>query len=229
MALYICMKQSLEDIKKLDKINRPREKLVARGVQSLTDPELLAIMIGTGTKDRKLHEICSDLQQTYNANGTNISYEDLIKVKGIGKSKAALLISANEFIRRKDTIFQFRVEHPEDLLPLLAPYKNKEQEYFIVIILSGAYEVIRTEIVTIGLLNRTMVHPREVFTLAVEERAAAIVVAHNHPSGTLYPSKEDLEITTRLKKAGEILGIPLLDHIIITKNGHYSFLAHHCL
>ena len=111
-----------------------------------------------------------------------------------------------------------------DVVPIIARYAKRRQEYFIVITLNGAHDVMRVHVVTIGILNRTMVHPREVFVHAIRERAAAVIMAHNHPSGALEPSREDRDLTKRMTDAGELLGIQVLDHVIISKNGYYSFL-----
>lgn len=118
-----------------------------------------------------------------------------------------------------------RVRHPLDVVPFLEPFMGKEQEHFVVLTLNGAHEVINTHVISVGLVNRTLVHPREVFRPAIKDNATSVIVAHNHPSGNLEPSAEDGEIYGRLKDAGELLGITVLDSIIIGKNGGiYSFL-----
>lgn len=218
------MSKQLTNIKEMEKINRPREKMSRLGAESLSDAELLALIIGSGSKDRKLHEICHDLVKVYDAKGLEVSMNELKEIKGIGISRCTQLQAIFEFARRRMTPSRYRIQHPSDVLPLLLPYADKKQEYFLCISLNGAYEVIKTRVVSIGLLNRTMVHPREVFADPIMDRAAAIIVSHNHPSGNLEPSAEDREITSRLRKAGEIIGITLLDHIIISEKGHFSFL-----
>ncbi len=117
-----------------------------------------------------------------------------------------------------------KITSPIEVLPELDKYRNRKQEEFIVITLNGAHEVIKVRSVSKGLVNRTLVHPREIFRPALLDNAAAVILAHNHPSGQCTPSKEDTEITIRLKKAGDILGIEILDHIIVSKKGYYSFL-----
>lgn len=116
------------------------------------------------------------------------------------------------------------ITNPDNYRDLLKKYANKRVEHFLVTTLNGANAPIHTYIVTVGLVNRTMVHPREVFWFAIKDMAAAVVIAHNHPSGDMTPSPEDKEITTRLKEAGEILGINVLDHIIFSRKGYFSFL-----
>ena len=117
-----------------------------------------------------------------------------------------------------------RIDKPEDILPLVVHWADRPQEHFLVLSLNGAYEVLCIRVVSQGILDRTIVHPREVFVDPIRDRAAAIVCAHNHPSGSLEPSKEDKALTHRLQSAGSLLGIPLLDHVIFTGAGYYSFL-----
>ena len=116
------------------------------------------------------------------------------------------------------------ISFPPDVLPLIRHYADRKQEHFLCISLNGAKEVIATRTVSVGLVNKTQVHPREVFADPITDRASAVIVAHNHPSGALTPSKEDFEVTRQLKKAGETLGIRLLDHIIFNHNSYYNFL-----
>ncbi len=116
----------------------------------------------------------------------------------------------------------YRISSPSDAYAVLKRYTNARTERFLIVLLNGAHDVVSTRIITIGLLSRTLVHPREVFRPAIVENAAAIVLSHNHPSNRLDPSREDLDISKRLQDAGEILGIPVLDHIIIGRSGFYS-------
>lgn len=119
-----------------------------------------------------------------------------------------------------------KLNNPSDVYEAAGRYRAKRQEYFIVLTLNGAHEPIRFHTVTIGIVNRTLVHAREVFYKAIKDNAAAILILHNHPSGNVEPSSEDEDITERLSKAGEILGIPVLDHLVISKKGYYSFVEH---
>lgn len=122
-----------------------------------------------------------------------------------------------------------KVRAPADCLPILDKYATRKQEEFIVVYLNGAHEIIGHKSVTKGLLNRTVVHPREVFREAIKRNCAAVILAHNHPSGSIEPSGEDKGVTEKLVKAGELLGIPVLDHIIVAKHGYYSMLEHDML
>lgn len=123
----------------------------------------------------------------------------------------------------------YRIGYPTDALPHIAKLQRKKQEHFAVILLDGAHQVIKTVTVTQGLVNRTLVHPREVFHPAIKHNAVSIILAHNHPSGNIVPSAEDNEITDRIKKAGDIIGINILDHVIISKAGYYSYLENGAL
>ena len=118
----------------------------------------------------------------------------------------------------------FKISSPSDVYPLLSKYHRKKQEYFLVLTLDGAHNVIRITIATIGILNRTIIHPREIFIPAIKDNACSIIIAHNHPSGNIEPSRDDREVTERLCKAGQLLGIEVLDHVIISKKGYFSFL-----
>ena len=142
----------------------------------------------------------------------------------MGPAKAALIAAAMEFARRRIRPEGLRISFPPDVLPLIRHYADRKQEHFICVSLNGANEVIASRVVSVGLVNKTQVHPREVFADAITDRASAVIVAHNHPSGSLEPSKEDIDITARLKSAGEILGIRLLDHIVFNQKGYHSFL-----
>lgn len=117
-----------------------------------------------------------------------------------------------------------KITTPEDILPVFAKYRNRKQECFLVATLNGAHEVIRVRVITKGIVNRTLVHPREIFRKAITDNATAIILCHNHPSGNTDPSGEDIQITDRIKSAGKIIGIEVLDHIIISRKGFYSFL-----
>ena len=119
-----------------------------------------------------------------------------------------------------------RIMMPSDLVKLLSSYAKRTQEHFVVVTLDGAHNVIRMRVITKGLVNKTMVHPREVFRSAIKDNAVAVILSHNHPSGSMEPSKEDIEITKRIKEAGDIIGIQVLDHVIVSKFGSYSFVEH---
>ncbi len=155
---------------------------------------------------------------------SGISPPALLAIRGLGQAKVAVITAALEFSRRILCPGKNRIQQPRDVLPLIRHYAERKQECRLSLSLNGAHEVMSIRVVSVGLVNRTVVHPREVFADPLTERAAALIVAHNHPSGNLDPSTEDGEVTARLKKAGGILGIPLLDHIVFTAEGYFSYL-----
>jgi DNA repair protein RadC len=205
--------------------DRPREKLASRGPQALSDAELIALLLGRGTKGRDVWQVAADVKNYLKGVGGAPSYSDLLEIEGIGCAKACEIMACFELGRRylvDDGVAGQRVLSPEDVLPMVAEWRSKKQEYFICITLNGAGEVIERRVITVGILNQSLVHPREVFADAITDRAASVILVHNHPSGSLEPSTQDLGITRQLVEAGSILGIRVLDHIIVTKNGYAS-------
>ena len=204
--------------------DRPREKIACRGVSVLTDNELIEAIIGRGTKNKDVREISREIGALIQQHRDNLRYKDLEGVDGIGPTKASQIIACFELGRRyyKPTGPGIRVTRPEDILPHVAHLKEKRQEHFICITLNGAGEILGNRTITVGLLNHSLVHPREVFADAITDRAASIICIHNHPSGSLEPSSQDIAITNQLKEAGSLIGIQLIDHIIVSKNGHVS-------
>ena len=150
--------------------------------------------------------------------------EHLLAVEGVGLAKAALIAAALEFARRRIRPHGMKIALPTDVYPLIRHIADRRQEHFMCVSLNGANEVIAVRTVSVGLVNRALVHPREVFADPITDRASAIVVAHNHPSGNLSPSPDDLAITYQLKEAGITLGIKLLDHLIFNDQDYFSLL-----
>ncbi len=216
----------MKKIKDLPKSERPRERLLEKGARTLSDEELLAVLIGKGTKDRDVLALSRQLVKVVDRKGLDLTVEDILDIKGIGTAKAALIVAALEFVRRRVKEEGVKIQSPVDVVPLIRHYANRKQEHFITISLNGANEVMNIRVVTIGLIDKSHVHPREVFADVLMERASSLIVAHNHPSGSLTPSREDMAVTKQLKEAGELLGIKLLDHIIFSHRGYYSFLEH---
>jgi len=203
--------------------DRPREKIAKRGVATLSDSELIEAIIGRGTRARDVRAISQEICSVLKDKRGEIQYEDLCAIGGIGPGKASQIMACFEMGRRYFEITATsRVTKPEDILPLVAHLRDKRQEHFICITLNGAGEVLGNRVITVGLLNHSLVHPREVFADAITDRAASIICVHNHPSGTLEPSSQDIAITTQLKEAGSLIGIHLVDHVIVTRTGHLS-------
>ena len=202
----------------------PREKLQAKGAASLTDDELLAILIGFGTKGHPVGKLAPVVREIIDRRNGSLHFSELSEITGIGQAKATLILAALEFSRRRIRPEGHKIREPKDLLPLVQHLSDRRQEHFLCTTLNGAHEVIKTRVITIGLVNAAQVHPREAYSDAIADRAVSIIVSHNHPSGELTPSAEDIKVTKRLKEAGEVLGVKLLDHIIFSKRGYFSFL-----
>ena len=203
----------------------PRERIAQDGPAMISDEKLLAAVLGAGIRGHRVESIARSLLSFFDCSSSPPGYNDLIAVPGLGAAKAAQIVAFWEFCRRRLKPAESSVRSPEDLIPLIRHFGSRKQEHFLSIPLNGAHEVIGIHIVSVGLVNRTLVHPREVFRPALEDSAAAIICAHNHPSGRLDPSDEDTEITSRLSEAGRLLGIPMLDHIIFHGSRYYSFLS----
>ncbi len=214
----------MKKLKDLSESERPREKLKVKGPEALSDLELMAILLGSGTKDSDVLTVAGRILKVLDGRNEKLSLEELQEIEGVGPAKASLIASALEFARRRIRPEGLRISFPPDVLPLIRHFADRRQEHFICVSLNGANEVIATRVVSVGLVNKTQVHPREVFADPITDRASAVIVAHNHPSGSLEPSKEDIDATVQLKSAGEILGIRLLDHIVFNQKGYYSFL-----
>jgi len=204
-------------------IDRPREKIACKGASVLSENELIEAIIGRGTKNKDVREISKEIVKVIHKCRNNLQYEDIQKIDGIGPTKASQIIACFELGKRYfNAGTGKKVTSPEDVLPLVAYLQDKRQEHFVCLSLNGAGEVLGNRTITVGLLNHSLVHPREVFSEAITERAASIICVHNHPSGSLEPSSQDIAITSQLRDAGTLVGIQLIDHIIVSKNGHLS-------
>ncbi|MGH7183758.1 MAG: RadC family protein [Nitrospiraceae bacterium] len=218
--------------KRIDQIpeaDRPREKLLRKGAPALSDQELLAVLLGKGTPGMDVMTLAGKLARLIDEKGLKVTAEDLSQFKGVGNAKATLLLAAMEFARRRIKPEGAKITTPADLLPHVRHYADRRQEHFLCASINGANEILNIRVVSIGLIDRAPIHPREVFADALADRASAIIVAHNHPAGTLNPSSSDIEATKQIKQAGHIVGIELLDHIIFNRRGYYSFLEEGCL
>lgn len=213
----------MKSIKEIRDNDRPREKIARLGVENLSNSELIAAIIGRGISGRDVNTISADIEKILEKQRGNPSYDEFIAINGIGSSKASQIVAAFELARRYSGKSSYRIEKPKDVLPLVEHLRSKKQEYFICMTLNGAGELIEQRIVTVGLLNHSPVHPREVFADAITDRAASVLFIHNHPSGSPEPSVQDIDITKRLCEAAEILGISVVDHIITAKRGYVSF------
>lgn len=213
----------------LPESERPRERLFRYGVESLSNSELLAIILRSGSKKENILNLSGRIiKENGGLNGLlNSNLEDFMSLHGIGKAKAAQLIALVEISKRfksyKDGN-EYKISSPKDAVELvMEEMRGLKQEHLKVIMLNTKNVVIFIKDVSVGSLNSSIVHPREVFCDAIRKSSAAIVICHNHPSGDPTPSKEDINITYRLKECGKLLGIDLLDHLIIG-NGKYISL-----
>ena len=213
----------MKTIKDMPEHDRPREKLREKGASALTDEELVAAILGMGTAGVDVRTISKHVAGLLRKHAESLTLDHLLEVPGMGLAKASQILSAFELARRhllKETV---KITAPQDVLSLLGDIRDKQQEYFICISLNGANEVIEIRVVTIGLLDKSPVHPREVFADVIADRAASVIFAHNHPSGDEQPSESDRRIHDQLRKAGDILGLRVLDHVIVTRKGYFSF------
>ena len=213
----------MKTIKDMPEHSRPREKLREKGATALTDEELVTAILGMGTAGVDVRTIARQVAALIREHKAALTLDHLLDVEGMGLAKAAQILSALELARRHLLKDGVKITCAKDTLPLLADIAGKQQEYFLCISLNGANEVIEKRVVTIGLLDKSPVHPREVFADVIADRPAAVIFAHNHPSGELQPSEADLRIHDQLTEAGKILGLRVLDHVIVTRKGHYSF------
>jgi DNA repair protein RadC len=203
--------------------NRPRERLLRGGVSSLSDHELLAVLLNTGIKGKNVAALAAELLELLDREKGIPSVRDLRTLAGMGAGKACAVAAMLEFGRRRWGAAGTKVRRPQDIHGLLKHHADRKQERFLCLSMNGAHEVLALRVVSIGLINRTIVHPREVFADPISDRAAAVIVAHNHPSGQLKPSPEDDEITARLRAAAGVLGLNFLDHLIFTETAWFSY------
>ncbi len=213
----------MKPIKNLPDFDRPREKLVEKGPTALTDTELIAVLLGSGVKGKSIMQLATEILRFINQDEDKINVEALISIDGIGCARACQLVAAIEFSRRR--LFKKRtiVHSAKNVISLVSHIADKKQEHLVCITLNGANEVINNRIITVGIVNSNQIHPREVFVDAISDRAIAVILVHNHPSGILKPSPEDIKATKQLIEAGKIIGIKVLDHIIVSKNDYISF------
>ena len=202
-----------------------RERLLAHGAEQLSDVDLLAVLLHTGIANKPVTKLAEEIIRHIDTRKTESIEAALKTINGIGAAKLSTILAAFELGRRYYGVGGEKVRHPSDIVPFLRHYSVRKQEQFICVSLNGAHEILAIRVVSVGTLTHTLVHPREVFADPLADRAASLILAHNHPSGSLEPSVEDLNLTKRLCEAGRLLGIEVLDHIILSPNGEYmSFI-----
>ena len=199
-----------------------REKILRNGITYPTNMELIMVLLGTGIQGMPVDKLARRVMDTITAAPREKLLEQLMQLEGIGPSKAVTIAAAIEFGRRQNLHTGKQISKPSDLIPCVNHYAMQEQEHFICVTLNGAHEIIKIRTVSVGTINKTMVHPREVFTGAIKDMASAVILCHNHPSGNCIPSSDDIETTHRMVEAGQCLGIHVLDHLILTTRGFFS-------
>ena len=214
-------------IKDLPLLFRPREKLHNTGKENLRDEELIAILLGTGSAKQNALALSMSLLKHFPLKKlAAVSADALIRFPGVGRAKASRIVAALELGNRiyaPSSLTQVVIRSTQDVISQLRDIVEKRQEFLVVFYLNARYELIQKEIVGQGSLNHMMITAKEVFSPALMSPCASIIVAHNHPSGDPDPSDDDIAFTTRIHEAGEVMGIPMLDHVIVAKHGYFSF------
>ena len=213
----------MKTLKELHKSDQPREKLLNKGVEALKNDELLAILLGTGIQGKDVRKLSKEIIALLDEGLDMLTLEKLCTVHGLGQVKASQILASIALSKRYLIRANKRITSAQEVYDELRSFSTKSQEHFLSITLDGASHIINTRTVFIGTLNQSLAHPREVFSDAIADRAAGIIIAHNHPSGTLEASRADIQITQRLKEVSKLVGIELLDHVILSKQGYYSF------
>ena len=201
-----------------------RERALAHGISFPFDEELVMLILGTGTRNMPVEVMASKIVEALDCCDREQIVEHLQKIKGVGEGKALAVAAAIELGRRRCNHLKAPIRTPRDIIPFVRNYAVSEKEHFLVVTLNGGHEIIQIHCVSVGTLNKTIIHPREIFSQAIKENAAAIIVCHNHPSGNCQPSRDDIETTKMLFNASLIIGIELIDHIIIDTESYYSFM-----
>lgn len=224
------MQEHKYSIKQWAKDDRPREKLRYQGAEKLSQSELLAILIGHGTREKSALELAREVLKTGQDNLQELgklSVHELMKIKGIGEAKAVTLAAAFELGRRRHTtqpVLREGIRSSEDMARLLQTrFKDLRHEVFAVVYLNRANKVRHLEVISEGGITGTVADPRIILRKALEHEAVSLVLCHNHPSGNLRPSRADEQLTSKIKQAAAYLDISVLDHIIVSEEGYYSF------
>ena len=210
-------------MKEYPEFDRPRKKLIKRGVQALSLLELMAVIVGSGNQKIEVYTIAKELAKLVDKDFNGLSVKALESINGVGESKACQIMAAFEVSRRFLVKEPIKIMNYKDVLPLVEELKDKKQEYFLTLTLDGAHNLIEKRTVFIGTLNESLIHPREIFADAITDRAASIIFVHNHTSIDPTPSTADIQITQRLLEVASTMGIEVVDHIVVAKTQSFSF------
>lgn len=222
-------------IKDLPLDERPREKLKNKGVECLSNEELIAIILRCGNKEESVKDLAIRLVKTLNSfhDFNSITYQDLIKIKGIKEAKAISLLASIELGKRLVNSKQEKKDKITTAEQIYNLFRTKiinvKQEKLFAVFLNTKNEIIQDEVIFIGTQNKSITHPREIFNAAIKNSAVKLILVHNHPTGDVTPSKEDIAFTENIQSIGKMLQIPLMDHIIISETNFFSFFDHHML
>lgn len=215
-------------LKDIPKFNRPREKFLEKGPDALTDSELLAILLGSGIKGTNVKVLAQKILRKFGNKLLNVSVDNLTQISGIGQAKALQITSVLALAKRiydRQSAPDNVVLSAQDAIKLVSDLKDKKQEHLVCLYLNARNALIKKETVFIGTLDKNIVHPREIFALGLELRAAGIILIHNHPSGDSNPSEQDRQVAKRIIEAGELMGVNVIDFLIVSKNSAHSALS----
>lgn len=220
-------KNSPKDIRYLEPQDKPREKIRLSGAKGLSDRELVCAILGTGCSGTPVMELADTVVRYLAQSGSNdLEFEKLLEIRGLGPAQTAVLCASLELGRRLQHPVRMRYATSKAVYEHIRHYADRPQEHLICIMFNGAMEIIQTKVVTIGLVNRTLVHAREIFSEPIKVMATSIIIAHNHPSGNISPSEDDITSTQKLVAAGKVVGIKVLDHLVISEEGFHSMQEH---
>lgn len=221
-------KITMGKLKDIPKVDRPRERFLEKGPDALSKSELLAILIGSGIKGKNVKQLSEQIIRKFGNKFLDITVSDLLEIPGIGEAKALQIVSALALVRRlyeelgpKDNI----VLSAQDAISLTSEIRDKKKEYLVCLYLNARNALLKKEIISIGILDKSIIHPREIFGPAVELRAAGVILLHNHPSGDVAPSKQDIEVVNKILEAGKIMGVNVIDFIIVSEKDIHSIFT----
>lgn len=213
-------------LKDIPKIDRPRERFLKKGPEALSKSDLLAILLGSGIRGTNVQELSQQIIRKFGKNFLNITVDDLQEISGIGQAKALQIASAISLVKRfytDDQTSEIKISNSQDVISLTYDLRDKKKEHLVCLYLNARNILLKKEVISVGLLDKTLLHPREIFYPATELNAASVILVHNHPSGDSTPSEKDIEIVEKIAQAGEIMGISVIDFVIISEKGNYSF------
>lgn len=214
--------------RKTDKPN-VREDALKYGMGYPLDEELLMLILGSGNKNMSVETMAKKIADTLDASDDEEVIKNLLALKGVGRAKALAIAAALELGKRRRNHLGAHIRTPDDIVPYVKHYAMSQKEHFLAITLNGGHDIIKIHVVSVGTVNQTIIHPREVFVDAIKENASAIILCHNHPSGKAIPSDKDIDTTKNLIEVSKIIGITILDHIIIDCESFFSFMENKLL